>query len=53
MVKKIRKKRAEDVHQDQEKWRGVEDKLKYFSEKPGKGDWKFKYGQKKKDKENK
>ena len=34
----ITKKRAEDVPQDQEKWRGVKDKLKYFSEKPGKGD---------------
>ena len=32
----ITKKRAEDVPQDQEKWRGVKDKLKYFSEKPGK-----------------
>ena len=33
----ITKKRPEDVPQDQEKWRGVEGKLKYFSEKPGKG----------------
>ena len=34
----ITKKRAEDVPKDQEKWRGVKDKLKHFSEKPGKGD---------------
>ena len=34
----ISKKRAEDVPQDQEKWREVTEKLKYFSEKPGKGD---------------
>jgi len=34
----ITKKRAEDVPKDQEKWRDVKDKLKYFSEKPGKGD---------------
>ena len=34
----IAKKRAEDVPQDQEKWRDVKEKLKYFSEKPGKGD---------------
>jgi len=34
----ITKKRAEDVPQDQEKWRGVPDKFKYFSEKSGKGD---------------
>ena len=34
----ITKKRAEDVPQDQEKWRGVKDKLKYFSKQPGKGD---------------
>ena len=34
----IRLKRAEDVPKDQEKWRNVNDKLKYFSEKPGKGD---------------
>jgi len=33
----ITNKRAEDVPQDQEKWRGVKGKLKYFSEKPGKG----------------
>ena len=31
-------KRTEDVPRDQEKWREVADKLKYFSEKPGKGD---------------
>jgi len=34
----ITKRRVEDVPQDQEKWRGVTDKLKYLSEKPGKGD---------------
>ena len=34
----ITKKRADDVPVDQEKWRNVENKLKYFSEKPGKGD---------------
>ena len=34
----ITKKRANDVPQDQEKWRNVKDKLKYLSEKPGKGD---------------
>jgi len=34
----ITKKRQDDVPKDQEKWRGVEGKLKYFSEKPGKGD---------------
>ena len=34
----ITKKRAEDVPQDQEKWREVSGKLKYLSEKPGKGD---------------
>ena len=34
----ITKKRENDVPADQEKWRGVENKLKYFSEKPGKGD---------------
>ena len=34
----ITKRRAADVPKDQEKWRGVKDKLKYFSEKPGKGD---------------
>ena len=32
------KKRKEDVPADQDKWRNVKDKLKYFSEKPGKGD---------------
>ena len=30
--------RGEDVPADQEKWREVKDKLKYLSEKPGKGD---------------
>ena len=34
----ITKKRAEDVPKDQEKWREVTEKLKYFSEKSGKGD---------------
>ncbi len=31
-------KREKDVPADQEKWREVKDKLKYFSEKPGRGD---------------
>ena len=34
----ISKKREKDVPQDQEKWRDVINKLKYFSEQPGKGD---------------
>ena len=34
----ITKKRENDVPIDQEKWREVKGKLKYFSEKPGKGD---------------
>jgi ferredoxin len=34
----ITKKRKEDVPKDQEKWTGVKGKLKFFSEKPGKGD---------------
>ena len=34
----ITKKRGDDVPGDQEKWRDVKDKLKYFSEKSGKGD---------------
>ena len=34
----ITKKRSSDVPADQEKWRDVEGKLKYLSEKPGKGD---------------
>ena len=34
----ITKKREADVPEDQEKWRGVKDKLQYLSEKPGKGD---------------
>ena len=34
----ITKKRAEDVPQDQEKWREVKDKFKHFNEKAGKGD---------------
>ena len=34
----ITKKRPNDVPQDQEKWREVKNKFKYFSEKPGKGD---------------
>ena len=33
----INKARPEDVPKDQENWRGVENKIKYFSEKPGKG----------------
>tara|TARA_B100000809_G_scaffold110276_1_gene108807 strand:- start:98 stop:439 length:342 start_codon:yes stop_codon:yes gene_type:complete len=34
----ITKKRDDAVPKDQEKWRNVENKLKYLSEKPGKGD---------------
>ena len=34
----ITKKRSNDVPQDEQKWRGVADKIKLFSEKPGKGD---------------
>tara|TARA_B100000686_G_scaffold255352_1_gene266793 strand:- start:190 stop:438 length:249 start_codon:yes stop_codon:yes gene_type:complete len=34
----IIKKRPDDVPKDEAKWRGVNDKIKYFSEKPGKGD---------------
>jgi len=34
----ITKKRDEDVPADESKWRDVKDKLKYLSEKPGKGD---------------
>ena len=34
----ITKKRPGDVPQDNEKWKTVENKLKYLSEKPGKGD---------------
>ena len=34
----ITKKRENDVPKDQEKWRSVKDKLKYFSDKPGRGD---------------
>jgi ferredoxin len=34
----ITKKRLSDVPTDQEKWRNVEGKLKYLSEKPGRGD---------------
>ena len=34
----ITKKRPEDVPKDQEKWRGQKNKMKYFSEMPGKGD---------------
>ena len=34
----ITRRRADDVPKDQEKWRGVKDKKKYLSEKPGKGD---------------
>ena len=34
----ISKKREKDVPQDQEKWRDVKNKFKYFNEQPGKGD---------------
>ena len=34
----ITKKRESDVPKEQEKWRNVTGKLKYLSEKPGKGD---------------
>ena len=34
----ITKKRPKDVPEDQEKWRTVKNKMKYFSKKPGKGD---------------
>ena len=34
----IIKKRPNDVPKDEAKWREVKDKIKYFSEKPGKGD---------------
>ena len=34
----ITKKREEDVPKGHEKWSTVRDKLKYLSEKPGKGD---------------
>ena len=34
----ITKKRESDVPKDQEKWRGITNKLKHLSEKPGKGD---------------
>ena len=34
----ITQKRENDVPADQQKWRDVNDKLKYFSEQPGKGD---------------
>ena len=34
----ITKRREDDVPKDQEKWRDVKNKLKYLSEKPGKGD---------------
>ena len=37
----ITKRRIEDVPKDEKKWRGVENKFQYFSEKPGKGDQKF------------
>ena len=37
--KKIKKdKKTKDVPTDQDKWRNVDGKLKYLSEKPGKGD---------------
>ena len=34
----ITRKRIEDVPEDQEKWREVKNKFKYFSKKSGKGD---------------
>ena len=34
----ISTKRADDVPKDEAQWREVKDKLKYLSEKPGKGD---------------
>ena len=34
----ITKRRIEDVPSDESKWRNVQNKLKYLSEKPGKGD---------------
>ena len=34
----ITKKRSEDVPKDSEEWKEVENKIEYFSEKPGKGD---------------
>ena len=34
----IIKKRPNDVPKDEAEWREVKDKIKYFSEKPGKGD---------------
>jgi len=34
----ITRKRPGDVPKDQEKWRNEKNKIKYFSEKPGKGD---------------
>ena len=34
----ITKKREADVPEDQDKWRGVENKIEHFSIKPGKGD---------------
>ena len=34
----ITKYRPDDVPKDQDKWRNVENKMKYFSEKSGKGD---------------
>ena len=34
----ISKKRKDDVPNDEKQWRDVKGKMKYFSEKPGKGD---------------
>ena len=34
----ITRRRAEDVPKDEAKWRGIPNKIKYLSEKPGKGD---------------
>ena len=34
----ITKKRSDDIPKDQEKWRNINNKLKYFNKNPGKGD---------------
>ena len=46
----ITKKREDDVPEDQEKWREVKNKIQYLSEKPGRGDWKDAWEEKKKSK---
>ena len=46
----ITKKREDDVPEDQEKWREVKNKIQYLSEKPGRGDWKDVWEEKKKSK---